>query len=311
MRVLVTGGAGFIGSHLVDRLLEAGDRVGVYDDFSTGRRDNLRESADLTVVEGDIRDEARLAAVVEEFAPEAVIHLAANASVTQSCENPLLTHSVNSRGTLIVLDTARRTGVPKLLYASSAAVYGQAEKLPIEEDDPKNPESPYAIDKLAGEMVLRFLVGQTVGASGVAMRFFNVYGPRQHPNSPYSGVISRFAERIVAGRPLRIDGDGTQTRDFIYVGDLVRRIEGYLRDAETGFRVANLGTGVGTSILDLVRGFGAAMGQTPFVEHGPPRVGDVRHSCADIRRATASGWKPQTTLTEGLTRVLKWQREPS
>lgn len=309
MRVLVTGGAGFIGSHLVDRLLDAGDHVGVYDDFSTGRRENLRDSPGLSVIVGDIRDEACVADTVREFGPDAVVHLAANASVTQSCEDPLLTHSVNSRGTLVVLETARRAGVRKFLYASSAAVYGQAAKLPIEEDDPKTPDSPYAIDKLAGEMVLRFMVAQTTGASGVAMRFFNVYGPRQHPDSPYSGVISRFAERIVAGRPLRIDGDGGQTRDFVYVGDLVRRIEGYLREEEAGFRVANLGTGVRTSILDLVAGFGSATGQSPAVEYGPGRVGDVRHSCASVERAMANGWRPEVPLSEGLARVLAWQRE--
>ncbi|MCW5940636.1 MAG: NAD-dependent epimerase/dehydratase family protein [Fimbriimonadaceae bacterium] len=308
MRVLVTGGAGFIGSHLVDRLLDGGDRVCVYDDFSTGSRTNLRSAAELEVVEGDIRDENRFAATVGDFAPEAVIHLAANASVSQSCEDPLLTHSVNSRGTLVVLESCRRAGVRRLLYASSAAVYGQATKLPIAEEDPKTPESPYAIDKLAGEMYLRFVVDQTPGSAGVAMRFFNVYGPRQHPDSPYSGVISRFAERVAAGRPLRIDGDGHQTRDFVYVGDLVRRIEGYLRDKAFGFEVANLGTGVPTSILDLVRGFAVAAGRTPEVQHGPPRVGDVRHSCADAGRAMASGWRAEVPLAEGLSRVLSWQR---
>ena len=224
-RVLVTGGAGFVGSHVVDRLLAAGCRVVVLDDFSTGRRDNLARwvaHRRVEVVEADVADDLA-GPLADATGFDAVVHLAARAAAARSVEDPLGDLRVNYVGTARVLEYARRVGVNKVVFASSSAVYGNAEDLPISEHAATRPLSPYGVHKLASERLLD-CYGANWGLSWTALRFFNVYGPRQHPNSPYSGVISIFARQAFAGEPLTIYGDGRQTRDFVFVADVARAI---------------------------------------------------------------------------------------
>ncbi|HEV7559873.1 MAG TPA: SDR family NAD(P)-dependent oxidoreductase, partial [Kofleriaceae bacterium] len=244
---VVTGGAGFIGSHTVDRLIELGHRVVVLDDFSTGKRDNLAKyytSGKLHVVTCDVSHGifAALAPITAQHGPvDRIVHLAAQVSVVSSIANPLADMSVNYGGTLHVLEYARAHRVHKVVFASSAAVYGDVTDMPVSEDAPKQPVSPYGIDKLASELALDYYAS-VHGVPVTALRFFNVFGPRQDPSSPYSGVISIFTDRARAGKILTIFGDGSQTRDFVYVGDVVRSIV-----AASGERanrgVANVGTG--------------------------------------------------------------------
>ncbi len=303
MRVTVTGGAGFIGSHLVDRLLAGGHQVVVIDDFSSGRQDNLGTGrAGLTVIRGDVADAAAIGAALD--GTQAVFHLAAVASVQASIEDPIAAHRTNAVGTLTLLEAARGAGVTRVVYASSAAVYGDACELPIGEEVAKRPLSPYAADKLAGE---HYLAGyhRRGELAGVALRLFNVYGPRQNPASPYSGVISVFLARAAAGEALTVFGDGTQTRDFVYVGDVVDTLVAALDfPLGTDLEAYNVGTGRATSLLDLIAALEARSGPLE-VRHAPARPGDIRHSLADVaklRSATADAGvdAPATSLAEGL-----------
>jgi UDP-glucose 4-epimerase len=309
---LVTGGAGFIGSHLVERLLAAGARVRVLDDFSTGRRDNLPPATlRLEVLEGDVRDEALVRGAVAGCS--AIFHLAAIASVTRSLEDPVGTGAVTHGGTVNVSLQALGAGVSRIVLASSCAVYGDTQSLPLREDDATRPLSPYAAAKLASETTLLSLAGGG-GPSAVCLRFFNVYGPRQDPHSEYSGVIARFVAAAAEGRAFTVEGDGLQTRDFVYVGDVVAAClaaaeapAGRLQAAGTGApegvpaAVVNVGTGARTSVLDLVAALCAACGRDLPVEHRPARLADVRASQADIGRAAEIlGWRPAVTLLDGL-----------
>jgi UDP-glucose 4-epimerase len=219
--ILITGGAGFIGSHLCDALLEKGYAVRILDDLSTGKRSNLQLGhPQLELIEGDVADAALVARAVAGC--QAVVHLAAVASVQASVEDPVKTHQSNFIGTLNVCEAMRQHGVRRVLFASSAAVYGNnGEGQSIAEDTPKAPLTPYAVDKLASEQYLDFYRRQH-GLEPVVFRFFNIFGPRQDPSSPYSGVISIFCERATSGKPIMVFGDGEQTRDFLYVGDLVQ-----------------------------------------------------------------------------------------
>src|SRR5215470_6575729 len=247
MLAVVTGGAGFIGSHTVDRLLGDGHRVVVLDDFRTGKRANLAHHAGsdrLHVIACDVSHGIfpALAPITAEHGPvERIVHLAAQVSVVSSVQNPLVDMAVNYGGTLHVLEYARATGVRKVVFASSAAVYGDTETMPVGEDTPTRPVSPYGIDKLASELALDYYAS-VHGVPTTALRFFNVYGPRQDPSSPYSGVISIFTDRARAGRALTIFGDGSQTRDFVFVGDIVRAIIAALGEGNSRL-VANVGTG--------------------------------------------------------------------
>ena len=261
MLAVVTGGAGFIGSHTVDRLIELGHHVVVLDDFRTGKRANLAQHAGnprLDIVACDVSHGvfAALAPITAAHGPvERIVHLAAQVSVVASVQNPVTDMQVNYGGTLHVLEYARATGVKKVVFASSAAVYGDVATLPVAEDVPTRPVSPYGIDKLASELALDYYAA-VHGVAAVALRFFNVYGPRQDPSSPYSGVISIFADRARAGRPLTIFGDGEQTRDFVYVGDVVRAIVAGLGDgvgAAGQLTVANVGTGGEITVNELAR----------------------------------------------------------
>jgi len=301
MRVLVTGGAGFIGSHLVGLLLEQGHEVTVLDDLSTGKRENLPRDARLRLLVGDLTDQAALEEALA--GQEAFVHLAAVASVEASVRDPVATHRTNLEGSVRLFDLAARLGVRRALYASSAAVYGDNPALPLSEGAEKRPLSPYAADKLAGEHYLSHF-HRAGHLRGTAFRFFNVFGPRQDPSSPYSGVISVFLDRAARGAPITVYGDGEQTRDFVYVGDVVRALAQALTAPAAGaaeLPVFNVGRGAQVSLLQLLDVVGRLPGVGRLaVSHAEPRQGDIRHSLADVTRLRATGWEPLTSLEEGL-----------
>lgn len=302
MHILVTGGAGFIGSHLVERLLAAGHQVRVLDDLSTGKQSNLPAHDGLEFLLGDISKADEVAPAIR--GTEAVFHLAAVASVQASVDDPVATHNANMVGTLNLLEAARRNGVRRFLYASSAAVYGDTSTLPISEDTPTQPLSPYAADKLASEHYL-FFYARKYGLKATAFRFFNIFGPRQDPSSPYSGVISIFVERVRAGRPVTVFGDGHQTRDFVYVGDLVEILWRSLDRMETAGQVINVGRGIECSLLELLEALERLSGRRIERKHEPPRMGDIRRSCAGVERlAQLLGYEPSTSIKDGLARLL-------
>ena len=302
-KYLVTGGCGFIGSHLVDALLARGDTVRVLDDLSTGRRENLDPAAELVV--GDVAD---LALTRDAMAGmDGCFHLAAIASVQQSVEHWYATHRANQAGAIAVFDAARqaRDGRPcPVVYASSAAVYGDNPAIPLAETATTQPLTAYGADKLGCEMHGRvaWLVHR-VPTTG--LRFFNVYGPRQDPASPYSGVIALFAGRIAAGEPLTVFGDGEQVRDFIYVTDVVQHLLAAMARQPQQACVYNVCTGRATSILDLAAAIGRVAGHPPQLRHGPVRPGDIRRSIGDPAAATAALDVTATvTLDEGLRPTL-------
>jgi UDP-glucose 4-epimerase len=306
VHVLVTGGAGFIGSHVVERLLAREHLVRVVDDLSSGRRDNVPSGADL--IEASVTDGQALHAALDGV--DAVVHLAAIASVARSVEAPRETHAVNLAGTIGVGEAAARAGVRKVVYASSAAVYGFTEREAHHEDDATAPATPYAIDKLTGETYLRFFAREH-GLDARALRFFNVYGPRQGADSPYSGVIARFATGLLQGQPLTVFGDGGQTRDFVFVGDVadivVRHVEE--RPERGAMRVMNVCNGTRTSLLDLIDALAGATGTRPEVRHEGARSGDIRHSRG--APAELGAWypdRPRTGLDKGLQRLIGWMR---
>jgi UDP-glucose 4-epimerase len=308
--VVVTGGAGFIGSHTVDRLLETEHRVVVLDNFSTGKRANLARWLDhpaLHVVPCDVVHGifAALEPITREHgAVERIVHLAAQVSVVQSIANPLQDMQVNYGGTLHVLEYARALRVKRVVFASSAAVYGDVAELPVSEDAPCRPLSPYGAHKLASERALDWYA-QVHGVATTALRFFNVYGPRQDPSSPYSGVISIFTDRARAARPLVIFGDGSQTRDFVFVGDVVRAITAALGARGDGFTVANVGTGGEVTVLELARTVLELCGQPGDIQHAPPRAGEILKSRARVERLRdVLGVVAQISLHDGLRETL-------
>lgn len=303
MRLLVTGGAGFIGSHLVERALAAGSHVRVLDNLSTGKRANLPSDSRMEFIEGDIRDPHTVRAAVN--GTHVIVHLAAVASVQASVDDPLGTHASNFDGTLHLLDAARQEGLQRFVYASSAAVYGNTEQLPVAENSILNPLSPYAADKLAGEHYLSFYAGR-YGMTATAFRFFNIYGPRQDPSSPYSGVISIFADRLQRQEPVTLFGDGMQSRDFVYVGDLVRILMRALESRTASFQVMNVGRGQSASLLEVLAAFERVAGRKLERRHAEPRHGDIRHSRAEVSRLKqAFGDATPTTLMEGLGSLWK------
>ena len=306
MRVLVTGGAGFIGSHLVDVLMARGYAVTVLDNLSTGSRDNLKAhlaNPNFRFIEGDIRDGAAVKRALS--GAEAVVHEAAMISVPLSIEDPALAHEVNVEGTLSLLRASLDVGVRRFVYASSSGVYGEASHLPIAEDAPLNPLSPYASSKLAAEESCRIFF-ELEGLPTVCLRYFNVYGPRQTAGE-YAGVMVRFSERLQKDQPPIIYGDGQQTRDFVYVDDAVEATVSALeRDGVAG-EVVNIGTGKATSINELCELFLRLTGKVhlkPLRE--PPRIGDIRHSQADISKARKLlGFKPKVQLELGVKKLLE------
>lgn len=299
---LVTGGAGFMGSHLVEALVARGERVRVLDDFSTGRRENLTSVAgQIEVLEGDARDPATVARVMTGAG--AVVHLAAISSVQASLEDPAGVWSVNVGGTLSLLEAARAAGVRRFLFASSAAVYGDHSDLPLRESLPPRPLSPYAASKVAGEALCQAYYA-AYSLPTVALRFFNVYGPRQDPLSPYSGVITLFAARMRQGLPPLVYGDGRQTRDFVYVADVAEAMVRACQEERAIGTTVNIAGGRETSVLQLAETMNQVLGVHLEPMFQPPRPGEVRYSCADVGRAREIlDWEACTGLIEGLKRL--------
>lgn len=305
MKVVVTGALGFIGHHLCVGLARKGYEVLGLDNLSRGRRDRidlLRKHGVNTII-ADIRDLENMVKVFSEFKPDVVAHLAALISVEESFEKPLLYEEVNVQGTINVILASNKVGVWRIVYASSAAVYGNPVKLPINEEHPTNPLSPYGVSKLAGEMFSKTLFDGEGGV--VVLRLFNVYGIGQNPE--YAGVITRFMERLERGLPPIIYGTGEQTRDFIHVLDVVEAFEKAFK-ANAGSMVLNIGTGKPTSIRDLAYMMIKLYGLDLKPIHAPPRKGDIMHSYADISRAKkVLGWEPRIGLEEGLKMLIEGQ----
>jgi UDP-glucose 4-epimerase len=300
---LVTGGAGFIGSHLCDALIARGDSVRVLDDLSTGHRTNLPPGASL--IEGDVADPVIVGQVMEGV--DGCFHLAAIASVEEGVTDWLGTHHTNLTGAITVFDAIRRQGrkIP-VVYASSAAVYGDAATLPIAETEPCVPLSAYGADKYGCELHAR-VASHVHGIPSVGLRFFNVYGPRQDPKSPYSGVISIFCERLIAGEPITIFGDGQQTRDFVSVADVVRALLAGMELRPADAPVFNVCTGVATSVETLSRLIAELAGKNLNAQIHPPRAGEIRHSLGAPGRADAAfGLSGRVPLRAGLAGVLAW-----
>jgi UDP-glucose 4-epimerase len=300
---LVTGGAGFIGSHLVEALLQRGHTVRVLDNFSTGDPANLegvREQA--RVIDGDITDLPTVQAAMQGV--DVVFHQAALASVPRSIADPLATHQACANGTLHILLAAKESGVRRVVYAASSSAYGASTRLPKCESDPTLPLSPYAVAKLAGEHYCAAF-SEVYGLETVRLRYFNVFGPRQSPDSAYAAVIPLFLREMLAGRSPHVHGDGEQSRDFTFVEDVVRA---NLLAAETpgvSGRVYNVAGGRRVSLLQLVATINTLLGTDIAPVHGEPRPGDVRHSQADVARAAADlGYKPRVSIETGLRRCV-------
>jgi len=306
-RIVVTGAAGFIGSHTVDALLRQGHQVVGVDNLRTGHRENLahaEQQPQFTFVEGDISEAGVLDGVVQAESTSAIIHLAALVSVQDSIESPELNFQLNVVGTHRVAESARMGKVPRVVFASSAAIYGDASAPPLHEDAPKVPISPYGGAKLAGENLL-LAHGEAFGFTVRCQRYFNVYGPRQDPASPYSGVISIFEDRFRRGAQVTIYGDGCQTRDFVSVHDVVRAnvMAGTQPDLPPG--VANICTGRGTSLLEIVDVFREVFPGASDPIHAEPRTGDIIHSRGSSEAAKLSlGFEAEISVREGLKQML-------
>ena len=309
-RVLVTGGAGFIGSHVCERLCQQCREVVVIDNLVTGNRDNLA-GLDLTMVEGSIANAADIEKAMRGVSK--VVHLAALPSVARSLERPLDTHEACTTGTAQVLDAARQVGA-RVVYAGSSSAYGNQQEMRKHEDLREDPLSPYSAAKLAGELYCRTFA-RVFGMNIVVTRFFNVFGPRQPADSPYSGVIAAFCRSLILGEPVRIDGDGGQARDFTYVEDLVTGVLQCLDAGSSGCETVNLAYGDSTTVLQVYELLCKFVREQlpdqviPDPTWTPPRQGDVRHSLADVSRAKERfGFAPTVGFAEGLARTFAWYR---
>jgi UDP-glucose 4-epimerase len=310
VRILVTGGAGFIGSTLVDHLLATGHQVHVVDDLSRGNRANLADasrSPDFGLHELDINEPA-LADVCAQAQPEVVCHLAAQIDVRRSVADPALDATQNVLGTINVAEAARRSGVRKIVFASSGgSIYGTPEELPVNESTPVNPVSPYAVSKVSGELYLNAF-RQLYGLECTHLALANVYGPRQDPHGE-AGVIAIFAKALLTGTPTKIFGDGGNTRDYVYVADVAAAFLAATGSAGNGRRF-NIGTGVQTSDRELHRLVAEAAGVPDDPQIAPARLGDLRASALDASLAAAElGWKPQATIVEGVRRTVDYFRD--
>jgi UDP-glucose 4-epimerase len=305
VRVLVTGGAGFVGSHVVDRLLADGHEVDVVDNLATGRRERVAGAAALHVC--DLRD-ARLAAVLAAVQPGAVVHVAAQAAVSRSVVDPCFDASVNVVGTVALLEACRHAGVRRVVYASTGgAAYGDTDVLPTPEDHPLRPASPYGVSKTAAERYVDCWAGLT-GGCALTLRLANVYGPRQDPAGE-AGVVAIFTSRLLAGDPCVVNGDGEQTRDYVYVGDVAEAVARAVASGEVS-GVVNIATGRETTVNDLYRRLARAIEVTRAPEHGPARPGEQRRSVLDATRAKAMlQWTATTSLDEGLMKTIIWFRK--
>ena len=304
MRALVTGGAGFIGSNLVDALVERGDEVTVLDDLSTGRRENLTGASErgARLVEVDIRDAEAVLAAVEAAAPETIFHLAAQIDVRKSVADPAFDSRVNVEGTINALRAAQSAGVRRVVNTSTGgAIYGEAQIIPAPEDHPVAPEAPYGLSKFCAENYCA-LFTRLHGLSTVSLRYGNVYGPRQDPLGE-AGVIAIFCGKLLEGGQPKIFGDGQQTRDYVFVGDVV---DANLRAADSDATGSyNVGRGVQTSVLDIVDALAAHSSNGFQPEHAPARPGEVQHIALDASRSKAEfGWEAQVDLEQGLARTL-------
>ena len=302
---LVTGGAGFIGSHLVEELVRRGRPVRVLDDLSTGLRANLSHVPNVELIEGSLTDVAAVARAVHGAG--VVYHLGALASVARSVEAPLNTHAACATGTVNLLDAARKSGVRRVVYAASSSAYGghsspggQTEDLPVAA------KSPYAAAKLAGELYVQAFA-QTYGLETVRLRFFNIFGPRQRSDSPYSGVIALFTAAMAAGRSPTIHGDGQQSRDFTFVANAVQALTRAADAEEVSGNVYNVGTGRSITVLELVAALNNILGTNVAPTFAPTRAGDVKFSKADVRRTRAElGYDPTVSFEDGLRRTVEW-----
>jgi UDP-glucose 4-epimerase len=305
MRVLVTGGAGFIGSHVVDRLLDDGHTVEVVDNLATGRRERVPEAVRLHVC--DLRDE-RLGAVVAAARPDIVVHVAAQAAVPRSVADPRFDASVNVLGTINLLEACRGAGVRRTVYTSTGgAAYGDTKVMPTPEDHPLRPASPYGVSKVTAERYLECWAGLT-GGRGLTLRLANIYGPRQDPAGE-AGVIAIFTSRLLVGAACVVNGDGEQTRDYVYVGDVADAVARAVASGDaTG--IANIGTGVETTVNELYRRLARLTGVDRAAEHGPAKPGEQRRSVLDAAHAKSLlGWRAATSLDEGLSKTVAWFRK--
>jgi len=307
VKVLVTGGGGFIGSHLVARLLALGHGVRVLDDFSTGRRENLAEvKKHIDLLEGDLRDPDMVRRAVEGVAW--VFHQAAMPSVARSVEDPLMSNAVNVQGTLHVLVAARDAGVRRVVYAASSSAYGDTPTLPKVETMPASPLSPYALQKYAGEQYCGMFT-RLYGLETVALRYFNVFGPRQDPASYYSAVIPKFITALSAGERPTVFGDGEQSRDFTYIDNVVEANLLAAESPKAAGEVINVACGERITLNALLDRLRSILGADIEAVYGPPRSGDVRHSLADISKAEQRlGYRPAIGIDEGLRRTVGFFR---
>jgi len=304
---LVTGGAGFIGSNIVEELVRSGERVRVLDNFSTGRRDNLAPFIDhIELVEGDLLDLATVRRAMEGV--DYVLHQAALPSVQRSVEDPLTTHTNNTTGTLHLLLAARDAGVKRFIFASSSSVYGDTPTLPKEESMLPCPKSPYAVSKLTGEYYCRTFT-EVYGLETVCLRYFNVFGPRQDPASQYAAVIPLFITAMLEGRPPTVYGDGLQSRDFTYVANVVQANLSAVAAPGIAGQVFNIACGRSYTLLDLISVLNDILNTAVTPVYAAPRPGDVRHSLADITAAQrAFGYRPLVSFEEGLRHTVLWYK---
>lgn len=308
-KVLVTGGGGFIGSHLVDAFLAQGDEVSVFDNFSTGSKDNLSHvRGRIQVIEEDLRDFQAIAEACKGI--DFVVHQAALGSVPRSIDNPRATHEVNATGTLNALVAAKEAGVKRFVHASSSSIYGDTPELPKRETMAFHPKSPYALSKVAAEEYTRIFF-EVYGMETIALRYFNVFGPRQSPRAAYAAVIPLFTEAILEGRAPKINGDGKHTRDFTYVENVVFANVCATQAPKAALgRAYNIGANGQYSLIDLVAEINKAAGKTVEPEFGPPRPGDVVHSFADVHLAKEMlGYEVKVPFAEGIRRTVEYHQQ--
>ncbi|HEX7541477.1 MAG TPA: SDR family oxidoreductase [Anaerolineales bacterium] len=306
MRALVTGGAGFIGSHIVEELLRDGIFVRVLDNFSSGKRENLEEfQGKLEILEGDLRDAGTVKAAVRDV--ELVFHLAAFISVPQSMSDPETCFAVNVGGTVALLEAARQAGARKVVLSSSTAVYGNPDVFPTTEETPLRPLSPYAVSKQVNELYAN-LYTHILGLPVTALRYYNVYGPRQRPDSDYAAAIPIFVRRLLAGKPIIIYGDGKQSRDFIFVKDVVRA-NLLAAESDAAGESFNICTGCETNLLDLMEELSELLPHQPVVRFEASRPGDIYRSAGSPEKAAGLlGFRAETSLAKGLAQTVEWMK---
>lgn len=304
-KYLVTGGAGFIGSHIAGALLKQGGSVRVLDNFSTGKTENLK-GLQVDLLEDDLRNPSAVTRAVSGV--DVIFHEAAFVSVPQSMEDPLSCFEINQHGTEILLEAARKAGVRRVILASSAAVYGDSDALPLNEDTPLHPFSPYAVSKRVTELYAAMYT-KSFGLDVVALRYFNVYGPRQRPDSMYAAAVPIFSRHLIDGKPVTVFGDGGQTRDLVFVGDVVRANLAASEHPAAPGQIFNICTGNATKVIDLVETLMALFPDAPAPVFSTARAGDIYHSYGNpAKAADMLGFQPQTGLADGLKAVVDWMK---